>query len=185
MKKPNKQLTDKTDVKILILYILDEINHPITYSSIIDAILDCGCEHGFGFDECFSELEELGHILSDTIEQETYYMIADSGSMVARELRSSLPADLLDRASVSAARHLTLAKMGVILHAKITPEEHDRFRVDFRIKNGENREMLTCGITVPTRDMAERIKAYSENARPEDIYRGVMTVLTGEINYYL
>ncbi len=185
MKKELRKLSDKTDVKILILYILDEINHPVTYSAMVDAILDCGCVHGFDFAECFSELSELKHIIHDTIEDETYYMIAESGSMVARELRGTLPRELLDIASVSAARHLALAKMGIILHANITPAEQERYRIDFRIDNGGKGEMLSVGITVSTKEKAERIKARCESAPAEKIYRGILSVLTGEIDYYL
>ncbi len=185
MKKDIKKLSDKTDVKVLILYILDEINHPITYASIVDSILDVGCVGGFDFAECFSELSELGHVQFDTVGGETYYMIADSGSMVARELRGSLPAPVLERASVAAARHLALAKMGVVLHANIVATEQGDFRVDFRINNGDKGEMLALSIRVSTRDRAERIKEYCESARAEDIYRGILTVITGDINYFL
>ncbi len=185
MKKDIKKLSDKTDVKVLILYILDEINHPITYAAAVDSILDVGCVGGFDFAECFSELSELGHILSDTVGGETYYMIADSGSMVARELRGSLPTAVLDRASVAAARHLALAKMGVVLHANITPTERGDFRIDFHINKGDREDMLALSVCVSTRERAERIKAYCESARAEDVYRGILTVITGDINYYL
>ncbi len=185
MKKDIKKLSDKTDVKVVILYILDEINHPITYTALVDSILDVGCVGGFDFAECFSELTELGHILSDTVGGETYYMIAESGSLVARELRGNLPAAVVDRASVAAARHLTLAKMGVVLHASVSPTDEGDFCVDFCIRDGDKRERLALSIRVATRDRAERIKSYCENARAEDVYRGILTVITGDFNYFL
>ncbi len=185
MKKDIKKLSDKTDVKVLILYILDEINHPITYASIVDSVLDVGCVRGFDFAECFSELSEFGHIISDTVGGETYYMISESGSMVARELRESLPPAVLDRASVAAARHLTLAKMGVVLHATVVPTEQGDFRVEFHIDDGDKGEKLALSIRVATRERADRIKDYCENARAEDIYRGILTVITGDIHYFL
>ncbi len=185
MKKDIKKLSDQTDVKVLILYILDEMNHPATYSAIVDAILDVGCIRGFDFAECFSELSEFGHILSDTVGGETYYMIAESGSMVARELRGSLPVAVLERASVAAARHLALSKMGVVLHASVSPTEQGNYRVDFHIDNGNKGNMLSLGVNVATKERADKIKAYCESARAEDIYRGILTVITGDINYYL
>ncbi len=185
MKKDIKKLSDKTDVKVLILYILDEMNHPASYTVIVDAILDVGCVRGFDFAECFSELAEDGHILFDTVEGETYYMIAESGSMVARELRGTLPVPVLERASVAAARHLSLAKMGVVLHATIAETEQGDYKVSFRIDNGNKGEILSLSVRVSTKERAEKIKAYCENARAENVYRGILTVITGDINYYL
>ena len=185
MKKEKVILLDKTDVKVFILCLLDEIHHPMTYTAIVDAVLDCGCVQGFDFAECFSELRELGHMWEDTLGGETYYMIADTGSMVARELYPTLEEDVLERIRISAAHNLALSSLGVILRAKIVDTEDGRFRVEFKINNGDRGEILSLAVSVATRSAAEQIKKHCENSKPEDIYRAVLSVVTGEINYFL
>lgn len=185
MKKGKEQLWDKTDVMIFILTLLDELHHPMTYSAIVDTVVDCGAVGGFDFAECFSELKERGHILEDTVGGETYYMIADTGTMVARELRSTISPAILEKVNIAAARHLALASLGVYLDVKITPTEDGRYRVSFLMNHGDRGELLNMAITVSDRASAEQIKEHCERAKPEDIYRGVMSVVTGEIGYYL
>lgn len=185
MRREKAPLWDKTDVKVFILALLDEMRHPMTYSAIIDAVVDCGCVQGFDFAECFSELREFGHVLEDTLGGETYFMISDTGSMVARELSSSLEPRLLEKARIIAAHHLALSSLGVVLHVKITETEDKRFRVEFKINNGDRGEMLSVAVSVSTRDAAEQIKSYCERSKPENIYRAVLSVVTGEIDYFL
>ncbi|MGM9608850.1 MAG: DUF4364 family protein, partial [Eubacteriales bacterium] len=86
---------DKTDLKVFVLCLLDEMQHPMTYNAIVDTVMDCGCVEGFDFAECFSELRDLGHVIWDELDGVSYYMISESGSMVARELRGSLDKELL------------------------------------------------------------------------------------------
>ena len=42
-------LVDKTDIKIFVHGLLDEINHPMTYTAIVDTVVDSGCVGGFDF----------------------------------------------------------------------------------------------------------------------------------------
>lgn len=185
MKKGKLMIWDKTDLKVYILCLLDQMQHPMSYNAIVDAVVDCGCVEGFDFAECFSELKELSHILCDRVGDVDYYMISDTGSMVARELRGTLNPELLHRAEVSAARHLELAKMGIMLHAKIEPTEDNRFYVSFQINRGGQEPLLTVGATVATREQAEEIKRHCENTRAERVLQGILSVITGEIDYYL
>ena len=185
MRREKAPLLDKTDVKVFVLCLLDELHYPMTYTAIVDAVVDCGCVQGFDFAECFSELREFGHILEDTLGGETYYMIADTGSQVARELSSSLDASLLEKARIAAAHHLALSSLGVVLHVKIHETEQGRFRVEFKINDGDRGELLSLAVTVSTKDAAEQIKEYCESSKPENIYRAVLSVVTGEIGYFL
>lgn len=185
MKKGKNTLWDKTDVKVFILCLLDELHHPMTYTAIVDAVIDTGYVRGFDFAECFSELEEFEHIWKDTLGSETYYMISDSGTLVARELRSSIAPEILERVNYIAAHHLALASLGVVLNVKVTPTEDARFRLSFEIRSGERGELLSLAVTVSGRQQAEQIKEYCEKAKPEDIYRAVLSVVTGEIHFLL
>lgn len=184
--KKKMLIWDKTDLKVFILCLLDAMQHPMTYDAIVEAVIDCGCVEGFGFAECFSELTEMEHIYRDEVGGDTYYMISDTGSRVARELRDTLDKDLVARAEVVAARHLELSKMGVMLHTKVEETEDHRYHVSFRIDRGTHYEaLLDLGVTVSSREQAEAIKAHCESTPAESVLRGILTVVTGEIDYYM
>lgn len=184
--KKKKMIWDKTDLKVFILCQLDAMQHPMTYNAIVDTIMDCGCVEGFDFAECFSELKDLGHIYCDVVDGVEYYMISETGIMVARELRPTLDKELLKRAEISAARHLALAKMGTVLRAKIEETEDGRYHVSFHISRGTNQDaLLDVGINVATREKALEIKKHCENTPAERVMRGILAVLTGEIDYYM
>lgn len=184
--KKKKMIWDKTDLKVFILCLLDEMQHPMTYNAIVDTIMDCGCVEGFDFAECFSELKDLGHIYCDIVDSVEYYMISETGIMVARELRGTLDKELLNRAEIAAARHLALAKMGTVLHARIEETPDGRYHVSFHISRGTNSDaLLDVGINVATKEKAVAIKRHCENTPAEQVMRGILAVLTGEIDYYM
>jgi len=185
MKGKKQMLRDKTDIKVFILCLLDEIGQPMTYSAIVDAVLDCGCVGGFDFAECFSELAERGHILSDTPDKETYYLIADSGHAVAQELRSGLDSALQHKISVTAARHLNIATEGMVIRAHSHPGENGGYLVTVSVLNGDRGEVMSVTLTVQDAELAAKIKAHCETGRPSRIYRTLLTTLTGDIDYYL
>ncbi|MDD6980987.1 MAG: DUF4364 family protein [Clostridia bacterium] len=183
--KKKKMIWDKTDLKVFVLCLLDEMQHPMTYNAIVDTVMDCGCVEGFDFAECFSELRDLGHVIWDELDGVSYYMISASGSMVARELRGSLDKELLKTAGIAAARHLQLAKMGVMLHATVKENPDGRFTVSFRIDNGGHGALLDLSATVATREEADAIRNHCENMPAEKVYRAIRAVISGEIDYFM
>lgn len=184
MSQKSYLLLDKTDIKVFVLCLLDEINHPMTYTAIVDTVVDSGCVGGFDFTESFSRLVEDGHVLGDTLDGESYYIIADSGHLVAQELRDTLSPQVREKLHIAAVRHLELAKMGVVLTTDIREEENGRFRISFKINEGLRGEMLHLSVTVPDLDTAERMQRHCEGVRPEAVYRSVMAIITGELDYY-
>jgi hypothetical protein len=177
-------LVDKTDIKIFVLCLLDEINHPMTYTAIVDTVVDSGCVGGFDFSECFSRLVEDGHVIGDTLGSESYYMIDETGHMVAAELRDTLSPQVREKLHVAAVRHLELAKMGVVLTTDIREEENGRYRVSFRINEGARGEMLHLAVTTPDLDTAERMRAHCEGGKRDAICRSVMAIITGQMDYF-
>lgn len=184
MKNKNVTLWDKTDIKVFILCLLDEIRHPMTYTAIVDTVVDAGCVGGFDFSESFSELSDDGHILCDTLAGQTYYIIAPSGSQVAAELRNTLSATVREKLHISAVRHLELAKMGAMLQTDVSLQEDGRYLVTCRIRDGVRGEILNLSVTVPDKETADGMKAHSEGVKADGIYRSVMAILTGEFDYY-
>ncbi len=184
MKNKSNMLSDLTDIKVFILCLLDEMNHPATYTGILNAISDTECVGGFDFTDAFSRLAEDGHVIGDSLDGEMYYIISETGSRVARELRDTLPPPVREKLHVTAIRHLALARMGVVLTVHIEEENDGRYRVSFYIQDGVRGNMMEMSVSVPDKDTANRIKTHCESVKAEDIYRSVMAVITGEFAYF-
>ena len=93
----NKALfMDKTDIKVFILSLLSGIVDPLNYNTIHDIVCRRDRVNSYDFAECFSELEELGHIISDEGFGERVYQISSLGKEVSAELQSSIAKPILE-----------------------------------------------------------------------------------------
>ncbi len=175
-------LKDKNDIKIFILYLLQHIRYPLEFADINDIILQDEFVGYFDFAECFAELLDTGNILEEKGESgESLYRITDQGIHVARNLESNLLNMIKKKSLNSAMRLLSFKKSG----AKMT------CRTEFL---PDGRYLLTCGIVDPDAPLMEIKLAVDEksnlekmkyifNERPEIVYRGVLALLSGEVNY--
>ncbi len=181
-KKKTFTLKTVTEIKVFILFLLDEIAYPIDHSSFIDILADTTKDISLGYDEALRELSESGHINFDEIGSERYYMISDMGKMVAKELYNTLDQDFLNESLKIARKYISFANGSVKTSATISECENKRFIVNLVAENSEG-ELLNLDLTVKTSLEADRIKANFE-AHPERIYRGVLYAATGYTEYF-
>ena len=117
MKKKNeRELWDKTDVKIFILFLLDNLQYPLDLDTIHRIVYETGYVGGFDFAECFSELLDAGHIIADEVDGVAYYQVSSTGRMVAKQLQSELLDEIREESMICAARLLSLKARGATLH---------------------------------------------------------------------
>lgn len=170
-----------TDIKVFLLFLLDNIGYPIEHSSIIEMVAENTDEIIFDYDECLRELSEDGHLLYDEYEGEKYYMISDTGRMIATELYDSLDREFRERSLKYAAKYTSLSKRGAIISASVTETENKRYKVTMSAKD-ESGEYMSASITVPSREEAERIK-FNYEAKPDGVYRGILFSATGRLEF--
>ena len=170
-----------TDIKVFLLFLLDNIGYPIEHSSIIEMVAENTDEILFDYDECLRELSDDGHLLFDEYEGEKYYMISDTGRMIASELYDSLDREFRERSLKYAAKYTSLSKRGAIISATVTETENKRYKVTMSAKD-ENGEYMSASITVTSREEAERIK-FNYEAKPDGVYRGILFSATGRLEF--
>ena len=74
MKKQKKfRLRTMTDIKVFILFLLNNIGYPIDHTSVIGMVSENTEELLIDYDECLRELSEDGHLYSDDYGRELYY----------------------------------------------------------------------------------------------------------------
>jgi hypothetical protein len=182
--KKGKDLVLKTttDIKVFLLFILDNVGHPIDHTTVLSIVEentdDISLDHG----ECLRQLVASEHLIYDEVDGEGYYMISDKGRIVSAELYESLDPELRERSLRSANKHVTLAGDGSKIEARIEQTPNKRFKVilDSFDKQGE---VMSLSVVVSTRDEAELIKKNFES-RPGSIYRGILFSLTGKLEFF-
>jgi hypothetical protein len=183
MKTPQNGMSNQTDVKIFILFLLDNINYPLDYSTIHDICIQNGYVCGFDFAACFSQLKELGHILEDGEEGERYYVISPTGKMVAAELQSNLLLSIREKSLKSAMRYLSFRKRKAEMASSVEQREDGKYIFHAEITDPRG-DLLRLDLCMASRLQAESMKRKFDKD-PESVYRRLLSVLTEDADYVL
>ncbi len=181
MKKKKFALRSGTDLKVFLLFLLDEIRYPIDRATLINIISENTEEIVFDYDATLGELSDDGHIWFDEIDGEKYYMISDTGRMVAKELYDSLDKEFRERSIKCAIKYTSLAKRGARIETSITETESGRYRVLMNISDASD-EIITTAVVVSSRAEAEKIRD-NFKAKPDAVHRGILFSLTGRLEF--
>lgn len=179
-KKKKFALSTVTDIKVFLLFLIDNIGYPIEHSDIIDIVSENTDEILLDYDECLRELSDDGHLLFDEYNGEKYYMISDSGRMIASQLYDSLDKEFRERSLRYAAKYTSLSKSGASISASIE-EVNNLYKVTMRVNDSTGEVMCVC-VSVKSRSEAEKIKSNFES-KPDGVYRGVLFSVTGKLEF--
>jgi len=180
-KKKKFALRTVTDIKVFLLFLIDNIGYPIEHSSIIEIVSENTEEILLDYDECLRELSDDGHLLFDEFNGEKYYMISDTGRMIASELYDSLDKEFRERSLRYAAKYTSLSKSGATVGATVSEAEGKGYKVNMQVSDSSG-ELMNVSVTVKSRLEAEKIKLNFES-KPEGVYRGVLFSVTGKLEF--
>ncbi len=181
MKKKKFTLNTMTDIKVFVLFILDNLGYPLDHTSVISILSENTDKIIFGYDECLRELSDAGHLLYDEVNGEKYYMISDTGHMIASELYDTLDKDFRDQSLRYAAKYFSLSKSGARVKSIVEKTENNKYRVTMKAYDLED-EVLSVSITVTSKIEAEKM-ARNFEAKPDGLYRGVLFSATGRLEF--
>lgn len=165
-------LYDKSEVKLLTLYILANLGRPLTLQELSDTILSEGLCDYFTVSEGVRDLVLSGHIIEDIQDMNLY--ITDLGSQTSGQLSSTLPFTVREKALTAA--YLCVAAMD--RDAQITCDV---------LRNGEeyklvmgisdlNTPVMELSLSVPNEAQAKKMKKrFKDNA--EQIYQHIIELL--------
>ena len=171
----------KQNVKIFVLYLMENINYPLDFVTINDIVMQTDLVMYLDFAESLHEMLDGGLLCQIEQEGETLYEVTEKGRCVARELKSDLLPSILDQSLARALRYLNFKKRGIVPKCTVEKTEDDRYMVSCSFT-----EKKVCifsqTLVVDTLDRANRMKA-NFYERPETVYRGVMALMAGNVNY--
>lgn len=180
-KQKDFALRSLTDMKIFILFLLDNIGYPIDYTTVCDIVAENTDDLSINLGECMRELADAGHLYYDEVDGESYYMISDTGRTVAAGLYDNLDPDFRERSLRCAIKHISLSRRGAKIHTSVEPTEGQRYAVTLEAQDA-NGQLMRLTLEVASRAEAENIRRNFE-AKPDSVYRGVLFSATGRIEY--
>lgn len=181
MKKPKEfEIRTNVDIKVFLLFILDNVGYPMEHDTIMDVVADT-TELSLDYDAALGQLVAGKMVCFDEIEDETYYMITDKGRMVASELYDTLDPGFREKALKSTIRHISLLESGAQIKSFVTKTESGRYKVTVQAFDQYGEKMSTS-ITVNSMQEAQTIRQNYEG-KPDAVYRGVLFALTGRLEF--
>lgn len=184
MKTYQNGISDPTDIKVLILYLLDEINYPLDYEIIHDIVAHSGYVGRFDFAEAFSKLLEMGHILSDVDDNgETLYLISPTGKMVSAELQSDILLSIREKSLKAAMHLLSFRKRNAAAASSVVERADGKFVFHCEITDPQG-AIFSVDLCMSSRLQAEGMKKRFDKD-PEGVYRRLLAVLSADADYVL
>lgn len=175
----------KKNVKIFVLYLMENINYPLDYVTLNDIIMQTDYVMFLDFAESFNEMLDMGLILKVEGDDENTpkYMVSDKGKMIARELNSDILTSILDKSLAAALRYIDFRKRGVEAKCRVEKREDGRYDVICKMVE-KGQEIYLTRVVVDTQSRAERMKE-NFDGRPEGIYKATLALLAGNVNFLL
>ncbi len=173
----------KRNVKIFVLYLMENINYPLDFFTLNDIIMQTDYVMYLDFAESLAEMldDELIECVDKDERGDDLYMVTERGRIVAAELKSDILTSVLDQSLACALRYLNFKKRGIESACKIEEQKNGKCRVICTFTE-KGIEIFRTELLVDSRNRAERMKVnFSE--RPEAIFRGVNALLAGNVNY--
>lgn len=174
-------LKDKKDVKIFVLYLLENINYPLDFVTINDMVMQNDFVAYFDFAECFGELVDDGLIIKLAKDDTEKYIVSEKGRHVARTLKSDILDTILEKSLASALRFLSFKKQNAEIKCRSEKREDGQYDVICAVLR-DKKEIFSLSVAVDTYERAEKMKDKFRD-RPEVIYRGALALLEGEVDY--
>ena len=169
------------DIKIFLLFILDNIKYPIEHGTIMRIVAENVQTPTFDYEEALLDLVSRELVCTDEFEGKQYYMITKKGRPYAAELYDTLDETFREKSVKSAIKHSSLSDRGLHIDTDIEELPSKRFRVTVRLLDTEE-QLMSTSFTVISRKEAEKIR---DNfvARPQAMYNGFLFAATGRMEY--
>ena len=167
-------LRSKTDIKLLILYLLEQVDAPVPVRIISDVISDQDLANYFEAMDAISELKDSGNLTVTTVEGLDALAITEKGTGAVSYVEDDLPKSVRDKALSTVQHFLKLERHARENTVEITPSG-DGYNVCFSLTTGDTK-LMELNMYVVSREQAELLKNnYLED--PAHLYSGILTSL--------
>lgn len=154
--------------KLIILYMLDKVDFPLTTSQISEFVLNKGYTNYFRLQEALSELSESGLIRPETTHNRTLYHLTENGAETILYFSHKISAAIRQDIDEFLREKQYDLKEEVSVRADYYLNTRREYEVRCRItENGA--DLIDLKLTVPTEKEAEAIVNHW-NTKSQEIY---------------
>lgn len=165
----------KEDIKFLILFAMDQLPFPVSFSTVVD--LTTWCDEGFGYfelSEAFYEMVPTGHIEEVSGDGEPSYRITGKGRDAIRVFEKQLPYPVREAAQRSALRVVRQIRRDAAIHTSVT----ERAANDLTVRM-EMEQVFAIEMDVVSRSQAAMLeRTFKNNA--EAIHQTLLAAMTAD-----
>lgn len=161
--------------KLIVLYMLNKLDFPLTNGQISEFILDKGYTNYFTLQQAISEMVENGFIREETTHNRTLYHLTDEGRDTIHYFKNNISTAIQEDIELFLKEKKYDLKNEVSVKADYYPNKNSEYSVRCQIfENGVSLMDLT--LNVPTKEQAETM-ANNWNQKNQEIYAQVMAGL--------
>ena len=165
----------KEDIKFLVLFAMDLLPFPVSFSTVVD--LTTWCDEGFGYfelSEAFYEMVPTGHIQEQAGAGEALYSITDKGREAIRVFEKQLPYPVREAAQRSALRVVRQIRRDAAIHTSVT----ERTENDLTVRM-EMEQVFAIEMNVVSHGQAAMLE-HTFKANAEAIYQTLLAAMTAD-----
>lgn len=175
-------LRDINEVKILICYLLKNSGNPLTFDTLNEILQKDGLVNYFEFAQSLNDLLLSGHVNLSEHDGLEFYKVTRLGEATAATFERRLPLSVREKAIRAAVRLLERQRIEAENKVTITQVKNG-YMVECRVLDGED-ELLAVRLLVPEMAQAKSVEEQFLK-KPENIYRGSLAMLTGDLKAFL
>ena len=168
-------ITDKLEIKLLILYIATRLVGPAPFEVMQDlSMCDEGVDY-FAFSECLADLVRTDHLIIDENKQ---YSITEKGRMNCAACETMLPYSVRMQVEKNIVSHNELIKRRNLVNARIEPRSKGGYTVTLALSD-ELDQLIHMELMVTREDMAKELQRKFQ-ANAEVLYSKILSLFYDE-----
>ena len=158
--------------KLIVLYMLEKVDFPLTNGQISEFILDKGYTNYFSLQQTLSELVEANFIRVETSHNRTLYHLTTEGEETIQFFKNNISSAIQSDIDTFIAEKRYELRNEVSVKADFYQNKNLEYDVRCQIIEGDT-SLIDLTITVPTADQAETV-ANNWRKKNQEIYAQIM-----------
>lgn len=161
--------------KLIILYMLNRVDFPMTNSQLSEFILDQGYTTYFKLQQAIAELTEEGFIREEATHNRTFYHLTEEGAETVHYFKNDISPAIQSDIDVFLNSRQYELKNEVSVKADYYPNANNEYSVHCQVIE-QNAPLIDLTVTVPTESEARTV-SNNWSGKSQEVYALIMAKL--------